>query len=270
MPSVTLILATLVVAYTTTFAYSFVRNRINGSKTGFPLIHVPIDANWLPWMILGVPLKNWFERQLPRSLYKRIVLTIYGWEFKEKYKPYDELAGPRGDRKSFVLVTAGRLEFWTWDSQIVTQVLSRPRDFQQFDIGNIILNKFGDNILTTDGDIWARHRKVVAGVINERISKEVFRESIIQTQGLLNEAHAASDSKGAIETNKLFDWAKKITIRVLSGAGMGAHIPWQGNNDQQPAPGYKQTYTQSVTHVISNLSGPILLPQWLLMNYPSW
>jgi len=140
MPSVLLVLTTLVVAYSSTFIYCFIRNLINGRKTGIPLILLPIDANWIPWMIAGVALKQWFQDNLPRSIYMRLVTTIYGYEFAMKFAVYDELAAPQGDRKSFILVTAGRLEFWTWDSQITNQVLSRPKDFNQFDIGNILVS----------------------------------------------------------------------------------------------------------------------------------
>jgi cytochrome P450 len=80
------------------------------------------------------------------------------------------------------------------------------------------MGKFGDNVLTTDGDHWARQRKVVAGVINERISKAVFHESIRQSTGLLHELDSTNEKE--VGTYRLFDMAKKITIHVLSGAGM--------------------------------------------------
>ncbi|KAK5166540.1 uncharacterized protein LTR77_008083 [Saxophila tyrrhenica] len=270
MPSILLAFAVLVTAYASTFVYRFTRGWIDGRKTGFPLVLLPLDPNWLPWMIVSVPWRKWLQKNLPRSIYQRVVLSIYGWEFWEKTAPYDELAAPQGDRKNFLLVSCGRLELWTCDSAIVAEVLSRPKDFNQLDIGNFILNKFGDNILTTDGDRWARHRKVVAGVINERISKSVFDETVVQARGLLDQIQTDSNGTSAIETNKAFDWAKKITMQVLSGAGMGTQLPWNNEGHEKPAPGFKQTYSQSVTHVISNIAGPLLLPQWFLLNYPSW
>lgn len=139
MPSILLVITTLVAAYSSTFIYCFIRNLINGRKTGIPLILVPIDANWIPWMIGGVAFKQWFQENLPRNIYMRLATTIYGHEFAIKFAVYDKLAAPQGDRKSFILVTAGRLEFWTWDSQIANQILSRPKDFNQFDMGTRIV-----------------------------------------------------------------------------------------------------------------------------------
>lgn len=79
------------------------------------------------------------------------------------------------------------------------------------------MGKFGHNLLTTNGDRWARQRKIIAGVINERISKSVFNESIRQSEGLLRELDSTGESDAG--THRLFDMAKKITIHVLSGAG---------------------------------------------------
>lgn len=39
---------------------------------------------------------------------------------------------------------------------------------------------------------------------------------------------------------------------------------------EKPKPGFKQTYIQSVKAVLHNVDGPILLPQWFLLNYPNF
>ena len=132
------------------------------------------------------------------------------------------------------------------------------------------MGKFGHNVLTTDGDRWARQRKIVASVINERISKAVFSESVRQTLGLLDEVFARAGGDESAETNELCDMAKKITIHVLSGAGMGASVPWRDDSTEKPPPGFKQTYIQSVKSVLNGITGPILLPRWFLLNYPSF
>lgn len=129
---------------------------------------------------------------------------------------------------------------------------------------------FGSNIITSDGDHWARQRKVVATVINERISKAVFNESIAQTQGLLEELAAQCTPEGTTETNQLFNMAKKVAINVLSAAGMGSPVPWDDNTDERPKPGFQLTYIQSVKKVIESVGGPIILPLWFLRNYPSF
>jgi cytochrome P450 len=129
------------------------------------------------------------------------------------------------------------------------------------------MGQFGRNVLTDNGEQWAKQRKVVAGVINERISKTVFNESIRQTEGLLGEVYEKAD--GAVsESNRLFDMMKKITIHVLSGAGLGASVTWNGDDDEKPREGYKLTYIGAIKTVINGIAGPIILPIWLMKNWP--
>ena len=134
MPSILAIGATLVAAYLSTFIYSLFRNFVNARKTGFPSVIVPWDQNHFFWMLTSVPLRPWLQKVLPKYIYGRLVQCIYGWEFHEKLRPFEEYSAPRGNNKSYILVTCGRFEFWTRDPEVGTQILGRPRDFVQFDL----------------------------------------------------------------------------------------------------------------------------------------
>ena len=117
-------------------------------------------------------------------------------------------------------------------------------DFHQQPITTSILSVFGDNVLTTDGQIWSRHRKVVASVINERISKSVWDESVKQTQGMIRELFDNDDTKDVASSNQLPEMLKRITVLVLSGAGMGTSKSWEADQEEKPARGYRQTYIE--------------------------
>lgn len=127
--------------------------------------------------------------------------------------------------------------------------------------------KFGQNVLTSHGDSWSRQRKVVASVINERISRTVFDETVHQTKGLISELEESA-ADGITDSHRLFDMGKKITINVLSGAGMGARVAWNDDSTETPKPGFKQTYIQSVKALMDGIQGPLILPQWVLLNWP--
>lgn len=267
MASFLAIVATLVVIYGSSLAYRLFVNLSHARSSGLPYIIIPWDQNSFPWMITSVPLRPWLQRNMPKWVYDRLVLTIYGFEFHESLRPYNEYAAPQGNDKSYVIVTPGKLEVSTRDPEVVSEVLRRPGDFQQVDLTELFMAIFGQNVLTSDGDAWARQRKVVASVINERISKTIFHESIHQTEGLVDEV-IGQGSMG--ETNRIFDMFKKITINVLSGAGMGSSVEWNDKAHEKPIPGYRMTYIEAVKNVINNTAGPIILPQWFLLNYPSF
>jgi cytochrome P450 len=164
-------------------------------------------------------------------------------------------------------VTCGKAEISTCDPELAWEIARRPRDFQQPSNTALIMGQFGRNVLTDNGEKWAKQRKVVAGVINERISKTVFNESIRQTEGLLGEVYEKADG-GVSDSNRLFDMMKKITIHVLSGAGMGASVAWDGNDGEKPREGYKMTYIEACKTVINGVAGPIILPIWLMKSWP--
>lgn len=151
--------------------YSLVRNYLVARKTGLPIIVCPIN-NYNPlWMASGIPLNPLYKSILPRRFYEPINCASYGFEWREKsgiFKKY----GP-----SFVLVTTSAVELNTIDPGLVTEVLRRPKDFPNTEIGDVIMGVFGPNLLTTNGERWSRQRKLIAPNINEKISSLVFGES---------------------------------------------------------------------------------------------
>lgn len=147
---------TVFTAYILWFPITFILNIFRSRGCGLPTIWVPTDPNHILWMLSTTPLRQTLQRWLPDIIYRRLVLTIYGWEFHERMRPYELFSGPRGNKKSYMLVTCRQLELWTWDSEIAHQILSRPRDFVQLDQANVLLNRFGNNVLTSDGDDWSR------------------------------------------------------------------------------------------------------------------
>jgi hypothetical protein len=131
----------VIAAYFLWFPYTLVLNVFRSKETGFPTIWTLTDPNHIVWMLSMTPLRKWFQRWLPDIIYRRLVLSIYGWEFHERTRPYKVFAAPQGNAKSFILVTCRQNELWTWDAEIVSQILSRPRDFVQQDLANILVGR---------------------------------------------------------------------------------------------------------------------------------
>jgi cytochrome P450 len=208
MASLLTIVGSLVLVYCLSLVYRLLVNLVNAKKSGLPYIFIPLDQNHFIWMLVSVPLRPWLTRNMPKWVNDRLSLTIYGFEFHEQLRPFEQYSAPQGNDMSYTIVTPGKFEVSTRDPEITTEILNRTRDFVPVDLTELFMAKFGPNVLTSHGDSWARQRKVVAGVINERISKTVFNESIHQTKGLIDEVIEGS----AGETNRIFDMMKKITI----------------------------------------------------------
>ncbi|KAK6537052.1 hypothetical protein TWF281_001254 [Arthrobotrys megalospora] len=257
------------VLYVSYFLLKLLRNWINARKTGLPVVIIPAAQDNPLWMVVCIPLRPLLKRFLPEDLFIRLAATMHGWENDLKFEPYKRWSIPHGSPKSVVLAGAGRVEVSTWDNEIIADVLRRPRDFIQFDIANFLLNRFGPNVLSTDGEVWARHRKLVASTLNEKISKVVFDQSIILAEGMVAEIFENSDpGADCAETNRIFDLVKKLAITILVNAGMGGNQTWKDPTVKKVKPGFKLTYIEAVKAVIGNLVAAAILPRWFTAWYP--
>lgn len=77
----------------------------------------------------------------PTQIWKLLTLTIYGWEFYEKRRPFDEYAAPQGDQKSFLVASNGPLELCTTDPIVATEVLRRTNDFKMPPLTGLLLDQ---------------------------------------------------------------------------------------------------------------------------------
>ncbi|KAK1983037.1 hypothetical protein LZ30DRAFT_789484 [Colletotrichum cereale] len=172
--------------------------------------------------------------------------------------------------KTFVVASVGGVELWTADQVVATEVLRRTGDFDIPALTGLFLGHFGPNVLTTNSERWARQRKVVAAVIHDRIFKAIFDSAIRQTEGMLEDLFSieGTDKNEATlaESTALFDNLKRITIHVLSEVGMGASAPWR----ERPQPGFRMTYIQACKVVMGHCTGAIVIPNPILLNWPSW
>lgn len=266
------LIGTLQLLYLSTFVYRLVRNVAAARWVGLPFLVYPMNPNSLVWLLMSIPLRPWLKRNLPTRIWKRLTLMIYGWEFYEKRRPFDEYAAQHGGHKSFLTASCGALELWTADLILATDVLRRPGDFEMPSITGVLLAQFGHNVITANGDKWAKQRRIVASVINERISKTVFDATIRQTSGMFDELLLAGNEKevDSVESTKMFDMIKRITIHVLSEAGMGAKVPWRNEDNDKPNPRLNMTYIEACKVVMESFTGPIIIPTNVLLHWPSW
>lgn len=272
MVTILLYPALLPITFLLYLTYVYITNIQKSRTLGFPTIHFPLfPQHSKTWSIFGPIGRLTYKAYLPSFIFNRLALLIYGLEFYQKDHPWKTYVYPqvekdgklKGKGKSYVLVTGGRLEFWTWDAEIAREITGRPKDFQQLDLASVVMNVFGENVLTTDGSNWARHRRIVAGAVTERVSPIVWEESVRQTRQLMQSVFRKNENG---VTNEMFDGIKKVAIHVLYRAGMGNQQDFEG--EEEVKQGMKLSYIDAVKIINENVSGPTILPTWMLRNYP--
>jgi hypothetical protein len=102
------------------------------SSGGVPIIICPLDPDNLLWMIIKVPLRPTLKRILPRSVYDAIKISIFGWEFRDKYALHAQVGSV------FWLVNPGSCELWVADPAVAQIVLARRKDFIQLPIASFV------------------------------------------------------------------------------------------------------------------------------------
>lgn len=214
-------------------------NYFRARTTNFPLLISPTHPNHIPWTILSVPLRPLLHRYLPSNLYTRLNHTTYGFEFSEKFQTHALLG------KSFMVVTSGNNELMVADPDLAMEILRRPKEFRQTLIGSRVMRIFGDNLITSDGEHWARQRRLIAGSVNEKISSMVWREAREQTGEML-EVYTADKDAG--ETNDYAEGLKNIAINVLGVAGYGVRRGWKDSLTSSTSPSSTTTTTDEPLH----------------------
>ncbi|KAI1359395.1 cytochrome P450 [Xylaria arbuscula] len=198
---------------------SFWKNVQVAKDIGLPYYISPFDPvdefsqalsfAWIPvWKFLA-----------PRRYWDPIVEVFSpGWSFKHRYDIFERLG-----HDTFILVTPRRIILRTANPQVIDQVTSRREDFPKALESYKILSLFGDNILSTEGNEWRLHRKLIAPSFNESNMARIFEESAHQAQCLV--AHWVNKGNRQI-LRSLEEDIMELAFNVISFLGFGLRLPW--------------------------------------------
>ncbi|KAL8935734.1 MAG: hypothetical protein Q9216_005287 [Gyalolechia sp. 2 TL-2023] len=104
---------------------------------------------------------------------------------------------------------------------------------------------FGPNLATTEGQQWQRHRKVTATCFNERNNEIVWSESVRQSVGMLQ----FWSSKPSIRSAA--DDTRTLSLHVLASAGFGKSYEFQGVSEASPE-SIATSYKESLQTILDN------------------
>jgi len=136
------------------------------------------------------------------------------------------------------------------------------------------MGMFGQNVITSEGDDWQRHRKIVAPLLNERISKTVWEESSRQANDMLKSFTAARSANGQIDSSKrrsgdtdaTIPGVRSIAINVLGSVAYGTEQPWRQESTEAAPPGYRLSYMDAILAVAENLAPATFIPVKMLTS----
>ncbi|OCL06848.1 cytochrome P450, partial [Glonium stellatum] len=235
-----LLLSSVFLAFLLSRCFSFYRNYQNARTLGLPMVFSPVDPRNILWQIVQPRIMP-LLRLLPESLIQFAIISNPTSAFRDKAAVHRRL-GP-----AFVLVSPGINHIMIADPDAVTTILTKRKEFPKPDLYDI-LNVFGRNVDTVNGEEWTRHRKLTASCFNERISSYVWDESLRQAEAMRSHWLKADNGKvrGMVEDTRI------IALHVLSAAGFGVRQDF--NEGVRKAPdGHTMSFRDSLMLVLFNL-----------------
>lgn len=123
-----------------------------------------------------------------------------------------------------------------------------------------MLEPFGPNVVSTDGDVWRSHIRVTLPSFGEQVQNVVWEETIRQAD-MLCQSWLKLGKVGIKES------IYQLTMNTICLASFGWQVDWAPGRDGISS-GRKLSLVEAVTEVVLHLPLIALLPRWALRMLP--
>lgn len=243
--------------------------RASGLK--YVIVPVFVFSRW--WMTLFALVYPLLEK-LPKSWTQPWLTLLHPeWAWLHQYEPFREMG------VDTFMTVSGRLNcVWTADPSVISQVSTRRNDFPKPIHMYGLVELFGKNVVSTEGQEWRHHRKITAPPFGEKNNALVWDETIAQTQDML-ETWFGKDGKGGFTVDRIMDDTMRLSLHIISEAGFGRNMKWPENEvaatevdegdgskigNSGGGEGHTMSYTFALHHLLEMILAVLLLPGWLL------
>ncbi|KAI0841159.1 cytochrome P450 [Hypoxylon sp. FL0890] len=206
---------------------------------GVPIRIIPISPLNPFWVLLDRKVLS-VIRRLPFGDNSFTRYNWRGWEVEDRYRSHSEM----GD--IWVLVTPFKNWVYINDPQALMSVFRRGADFPRPVFINEILDVFGPNISTAEGERWKTQRRIATHCFNERNNNIVWSEAV----SLANDMLYYWTTKSSVTSSA--DDLRTLSLHVLSRAGFGKSFKFVGHDERQSS-SPSNSYKESLQTVLENL-----------------
>jgi cytochrome P450 len=126
------------------------------------------------------------------------------------------------------------------------------------------LEILGPNVVTLNGEAWARNRRITTPPFNERNSSLVWKESLLQASAMLKSW--VGKSLSGVDNTPHDTMA--LALNVFMAAGFGKRFEFGGGVDEGEEGEKMTSYRNALRVVLGNLWRAIMTG--MLMGLPSW
>ena len=280
MPStIALALLALTALWTMKIYRQFARNLAAAKASGIKYTCVPflvVSRVYQLACIVIVPL----VRCLPKSWTEPwFDMTLIDWEWARRYEPFK-----RYGSDTFLVVTPERNVLYTADADVISQMTTRRNDFPKALEVYEVLKIYGNNVVTSEGQLWRHHRKITSLPFSEKNNHLVFTETLGQCQGMVD-SWMDGDKESSKTVLTVADDAMRLSLHVISRGGFGVRLEWprkakaaknghvkgeEGNASTASVPeGHTMSYADALGSLLHNLLPVLIVPKFLLSKQSS-
>jgi len=132
----------------------------------------------------------------------------------------------------YLIVSPGQIFMSCSNAEANVQLTTRRRDFVKPVELYAIVDIFGPSILTTEGEEWKRHRKIVAPAFSEKSNSLVWRESLRQGLEMVEVwSKLEGNTSGTMKVDDTAPYTANMALHVISAAGFGVEQLWAGEDE---------------------------------------
>jgi cytochrome P450 len=244
-----------VVVFTFYRTFHLAKNYIAARKLGLPIILLPVSSEDIWW----IPLRPFFSfvQKLPFGLGTWYIYTELGWPMVDSNRTILKLG------ENFVLCSpACNMLATSYPPALEQRAFGGgAKTWSAPEAQSQIFAFYGQNVSSTNGVEWQRHRKITTGAFNERSMARVWDESIKRVQDLKLEEE---EERSLGRIRKTFDL---FAMHVLAAVFFG-----QENATLEDVPtGHKESLMDSLGFILKNVTlvlvfGKLSVPDFLLPN----
>lgn len=180
--------------------------------------------------------------------------------------------------ENYIIASPGGTYLNLTQPEAVAQMALRRHEFQKPIEVYSIVDMFGPSVVTTEGETWKRHRKIVGPAFSEKSNALVWKESLRQASGMLDLwASQGNNTTDDIAVKDIAQDTATLALHVISGVGFGVKQIWDGQDESQLGDdriegfntvqlksNHKMTFKKALHVLLQNVIWMVVLPTWIL------
>lgn len=264
-----LIFLALFIWHVTRVYQRFIHNLNVAKASNIPYIVVPVY--WLnrSWRVVQPALVPVFRRLPIRWTDPWLNLILEDWTWKDRFALFERLGCD-----AFLTVSPGGNALYLANAAAINEITTRKSDFPKPLRDYKLLEIYGRNLVSSEGEVWKHHRKIINPLFSEKCIQTVWTESLQQARSMLHYwfKHENYDRSPTIDT--VNEDVMRLSLHVISRVGFGVHLSWTeiepelktetGKGSPPTAQGHTMTYADAINGVMNHVLLILLVPKPLL------